>query len=108
VHVIAHQEEFVEVVLVGRMHCDLGWRQREDQPSVAGVDRLVLEHITEERSISLGVLAVDDDVSTVNHLPSVPAYDAAAHPPSQSDGRVGRPSGSLVRPPLNGSIVGRP
>src|SRR5262247_558201 len=30
-NVIAHQEEFVYVVLVGRMHCYLGWRQREDQ-----------------------------------------------------------------------------
>ena len=98
----------MDVVLVGRVHRELGWRQREYQPPVTGIDRLVLQHVAEECSVSLGVLAVDDDVSTVNHLPSVPAYDAAAHPPSQSDGRVGRPSGSLVRPPPNGSIVRRP
>src|SRR6516165_5204341 len=54
------------------MHCDLGWRQREDQPPVTGVDRLVLQHVAEKRSVSLGVLAVDDDVSAVNHAPSVP------------------------------------
>jgi hypothetical protein len=30
-----------------------------------------------------------------------------ANPPLQADGRVGRPPGSLSRPPLNGSIVGR-
>src|SRR5215470_12991118 len=32
--VVAHQEEFVYVVLVGRMHCYLGWREREDQPAM--------------------------------------------------------------------------
>src|SRR5262249_46550457 len=87
------------------MHCDLGWRQREDQPPVTGVDRLVLQHVAEKRSVSLGVLAVDDDVSAVNHAPSVPAHETPPNPPLQTAGRVGRPSGSLSRPPLNGSIV---
>src|SRR6266850_6955215 len=74
-HVVAHQEELVYVVLVARMHCDLGWRQREDQPPVTSVDRLVLQYVAEERSVSLGILAVDDDVSAVNHPPSVRDLD---------------------------------
>src|SRR5262247_3503008 len=79
------------------MHCDLGWRQREDQPPVTGVDRLVLQHVAEERSVSLGILAVDDDVSAVNHAPSIPSCDGAAQP------AVG--GGRGFAPPLNGSIV---
>src|SRR5262249_26915802 len=65
--VVAHQEELVYVVLVGRMHCYLGWRQREDQPAMTCIDRLVLQHVPEECSVSLRILAVDDDVSAVNH-----------------------------------------
>src|SRR5215475_14744942 len=71
----------MQVVLVERMHCDLGWRQREDQPAVTGVDRLVLQHVAEKRSVSLGVLAVDDDVSAVNHAPSIHAHEAPPNPP---------------------------
>src|SRR5262249_48914605 len=63
------------------MHCDLSWRQREDQPPVTGVDRLVLQHVAEKRSVSLGVLAVDDDVSAVNHAPSIPARETPPNPP---------------------------
>src|SRR5215469_8886017 len=63
----SHQEEFVYVVLVGRMHCYLGWWEREDQPAMTCIDRLVLEHVSEECSVSLRIRAVDDDVSTVNH-----------------------------------------
>src|SRR5215470_1266785 len=65
--VVAHQEEFVYVVLGGRMHCYLGWRERKDQPAMTCIDRLVLEHVSEECSVSLRIRAVDDDVSTVNH-----------------------------------------
>src|SRR5262245_57467285 len=72
------------------MHCDLGWRQREDQPPATGVDRLVLKHVAEKCSVSLGVLAVDDDVSAVNHAPSVPAHETPPNPPLQ------RPKGSVA------------
>src|SRR5215475_11763439 len=84
----------MQVVLVERMHCDLGWRQREDQPAVTGVDRLVLEHVAEKRSVSLGVLAVDDDVSAVNHVPSVPPHETPPNPPFQ------RPNRSVASVPL--------
>src|SRR5215471_1399561 len=84
----------MQVVLVGRMHCDLGWRQREDQPAVTGVHRLVLQHVAEKRSVSLGVLAVDDDVSALNHAPSVPAHETPPNPPLQ------RPNGSVAPLPL--------
>src|SRR5208283_1753260 len=36
--VVAHEIEFVSVVFFVRMESGLGGRQREDQPSVAGVD----------------------------------------------------------------------
>src|SRR5215470_923094 len=65
--VVAHQEEFVYVVLVGRMHCYLGWWEREDQPAMTCIDRLVPEHVSEECSVNLRIRAVEDDVSTVNH-----------------------------------------
>src|SRR5262245_30742968 len=76
------------------MHCDLGWRQREDQPPVTGVDRLVPQHVAEKRSVSLGVLAVDDDVSTVNHASSVPTHETPPNPPLQ------RTHGSVATLPL--------
>src|SRR5262249_62306600 len=80
------------------MHCDLGWRQREDQPPVTGVDRLVLQHVAEKRSVSLGVLAVDDDVSAVNHAPSVPAPGS---PPNQALQSAG-PGGCFAPSPGRG------
>jgi hypothetical protein len=55
--VVAHQEEFVYFVLVGRMHCYLGWWEREDQPAMTCIDRLVLEHsLKNARSASGSVL----------------------------------------------------
>src|SRR5215470_3733297 len=84
--VVAHQEKFVHIVFVGRMHRHLAWRQREDQPTVASVDRLVLQHVAEERSVSLGILAVDDDVSAVNHAQSVSDATAPPNPPLQRTG----------------------
>ena len=61
------------VVLFGRVHRDFGWRQRADQPAVTCIDRVVLQHVAEERSVSFDVLAVDGDVSAVNHAASVPS-----------------------------------
>jgi len=84
----------VYVVLFGRMHGDLGRRQREDQPAVTCIDRFVLQHVTEERAVSLGILAVDDDVSAVNHALSVTSPDGAAQP------AVERTNGSVASLPL--------
>ena len=67
----------MDVVLVGRMHRDLGGRQREDQPPVPRIDGLVLQHVAKKRAVSVGVLAVNDDVSAVNHPPNVPLMAAA-------------------------------
>jgi hypothetical protein len=65
-HVIAHQVELVNVVLVGRMHRNFGRRQRKDQPSVPGIYRTVPEHVAKERTVPRGVLAVDDDVRSLD------------------------------------------
>lgn len=67
VDVVAHQEELVFLVLVGRVHGDFGWRQREDQPPMTGVDLRILQHVAQECAVGLGILAVDDDVRAVNH-----------------------------------------
>jgi hypothetical protein len=49
------------------MHRNLARRQFEDQPAAACVDVRVGEHVAEERSVSVGVAAVDDHVSAGNH-----------------------------------------
>src|SRR5690242_15490636 len=46
---------------------ELRGRQREDQPSPAGVDRVELEHITKERTCGGRVVAVDDRVDPGDH-----------------------------------------
>ncbi len=47
----------------GRMHRHLAGRQLEDEPAAAGVDVRILEHVSEERPVRVGVAAVDDDMS---------------------------------------------
>jgi hypothetical protein len=65
--IVAHKIEFVAAVLFGWMNRHFGRRQREDQPSVAGVDGGKSEHIAEEGPIGLGIPAVNDDVCADEH-----------------------------------------
>jgi hypothetical protein len=51
------------------MHCDLGRRQGKDQPTVPGVDGRKSEHIPEEGTVGVGVLAVHDDMRSKDHPP---------------------------------------
>jgi hypothetical protein len=67
VNVIAHEIELVRVVLVRWVNGDFRGRQGEDEPTVSGVGCGILEDVTEESAIGLGVGAVDDDVSSVDH-----------------------------------------
>jgi len=41
--------------------------QRENQPAVVGVNDLKVEDIAEEGTIGLGILAVEHNVSALNH-----------------------------------------
>ena len=49
------------------MHRGLRRRQAEDHPAAADVDRAEFEHVAEERAIGLGILAVEQDVSALEH-----------------------------------------
>src|ERR1700759_3226413 len=44
---------------LGRVYRALGRRQCEDQPSTAGVDRVEAEDVRQERTVRLGVRAVE-------------------------------------------------
>jgi len=57
----------VHVVFFGRVKRELGGREREDEPAVSGVDVRIAEHVAHERSVSVGILAVDDDVGSLDH-----------------------------------------
>jgi hypothetical protein len=49
------------------MHGKLGRREREDEPAAACIDEAKPEHILEETAIRVGVPAVDDGMSPVDH-----------------------------------------
>jgi hypothetical protein len=49
------------------VHCHFGWREGENQPPVTGIDGLESQCIAEKCPVRLGVLAVDNDMSTRNH-----------------------------------------
>src|SRR6266566_3880196 len=66
--VIAHQVELVLPQPLGWMYCDLGGRQLEDQPAIAGADACKSEHVTDEDPISLRIGAVENDVCSVDHV----------------------------------------
>ena len=65
--VVAHEVEFVLAVALRVMKGGLGGRQREDEPSVAGVDRGKSQHIAEEGAVGFGIFGVQNDVGTVDH-----------------------------------------
>jgi len=68
VDVIAHEEQLVDVVLVGWMHGYLRRLECKDQPSAAHVDVCQSEHIAQERAVSISTRAVDDGVRADDHL----------------------------------------
>ncbi len=65
VNVVAHQEEFVVGDLIRRMYCDLGGRQREDEPAVPSIDSGKAENIADEGSVGLGIAAVENNMGSV-------------------------------------------
>src|SRR5262245_29658401 len=77
--VVTHEVELVPVIFVGRMKRRLGRRQREDEPSAAGVDGCESEDVTEKGAISGHILAVHDYVRAEDHEPSL---NYASNPPA--------------------------
>src|SRR5712691_9040282 len=65
--VVAHQVELVLPQPVRGVNGDLGWRQLEDQPAIAGVDPGKSEHVADEDPVGLRVGAVENDMCSVDH-----------------------------------------
>src|SRR5882672_330316 len=59
----------MDAILIRRVQCDFGRRQGKNQPAMTSIHGFESEDIAKERSICLGVLAVDNYVSTRNHFP---------------------------------------
>src|SRR6185436_6142682 len=62
-----HQIQFVPAAVFGWMNGHFGRRQRKNEPPSAYIDAREPEHVTKERAIGLGIGAVDDRMSAVNH-----------------------------------------
>jgi len=67
--IVAHEEEFVDSILLRRVECGLGWRQGEDQPAITRIHGSKPKDVAKKCAVRLGVLAVDDYVSARNQLP---------------------------------------
>jgi len=70
--VVTHEVKFVATTLFGGMNRRFRWRQREDQPSAAGVNAGKAEDVPEERAIGRRILAIYDYMGAKDHplLPS--------------------------------------
>src|SRR5260221_12342219 len=68
----AHEIQLVRGVSLCRVHRKLGRWQREDQPTAASVDGRELKDVAEKCTVSVDVLAVDNDMCAVYHLLSPP------------------------------------
>lgn len=50
-------------------------RQFEDQPAVTGIDKWQLKNVAKEYAISLGIVAVEQNVSGIDHEKEfIPAF----------------------------------
>src|SRR6266446_1291460 len=68
--VVAHEVEFVDAILIGRVECGFCWWQGEDQPAMTRIHGPKPENLAEKCTVRLGVFAVDNHMGTGNHLPS--------------------------------------
>src|SRR5260370_41459647 len=66
--IVAHEIEFVDTLLIGRVECGFCRRQGEDQPAMTRIHGLEPEDVAEKCAVRLGVLTVDNYVSARNHL----------------------------------------
>src|SRR5262249_55417742 len=66
-HIVAHEIDLMLAVGFRGMDRELGRRCCEDQPAAAGVSERETEYVAKERSIRLGIAAVDDSVHSGDH-----------------------------------------
>src|SRR5207248_10035124 len=81
--VVTHQVDLVAAFAIGGlggMNAELGGREGEDQPSVAGVDGGKAEHVTEEGAEGVGFLGVDHVVDGVDHGSSTYSNSLSTEP----------------------------
>src|SRR5439155_11676017 len=81
--VVAHQVDLVAAFAIGGlggMNAELGGREGEDQPSMAGVDGGKAEHVAEEGTEGVGFLGVDDVVNGVDHSSSTYSNSLSTEP----------------------------
>jgi hypothetical protein len=71
--VAADQPQFVFGVVFGLMDGEFGRRCGEEEPPVAGVDVVQVEHVLEKVIHLLGVLCVEDRVDTGDHSVPLPS-----------------------------------
>ena len=64
--VVAQEVELVIVRLLGGMQRKLTRRKREDEPAAARIDGVQSEDVAKERTVGLGIAAVDQNVRTGN------------------------------------------
>jgi hypothetical protein len=69
VQVVAHEIEFVDIILIGWVECRFRGRQAKDQPAMTRIHGLESEDVAKKSAVGLGVLAVDNHMSAGNHLP---------------------------------------
>jgi hypothetical protein len=67
VNVVAHEVQLVMRMLVGRMGCELGGRERENQPARSSIDRIETEGVAKERARLVGIVREDDRVNAGDH-----------------------------------------
>src|SRR5712691_459631 len=67
--IVAHKIEFVDAIFIGRVEGGFCRRQGEDQPAMTRIHGSEPEDVAEKCAVRLGVFAVDNYVSTRNHLP---------------------------------------
>jgi hypothetical protein len=62
VDVIDHEIQLVRLVVICWVHCHLGWRQAEDQPTLPNIYKREPDDIAKEATVRFGVPAIDDGV----------------------------------------------
>src|SRR5205807_4053901 len=60
--VLAQQVQLMIVRLLRGMDRELTGRKREDEPAAAGIHGIETEHVSEERAVGLGIVAIDQRV----------------------------------------------
>jgi hypothetical protein len=66
--IVTHEIKFVSTTLIGRVDCGFSRRQGENQPAMTCIHGFEAEDIAEKYAICLGILTVDNYVSTRDHL----------------------------------------